>query len=139
MVAETGNSAFDEDSANKSQSPSCVVCYRFAWLRSAHSHFGRHRLKKGLSILFSALTQRATLVVLITRKIANLNIYSKIRNEKRHPLGCLFVSGCGDRDRTCDLRVMSPTSCLCSTPRYLSRSLFDRLGAGNRDRTGTGN
>jgi hypothetical protein len=28
-----------------------------------------------------------------------------------------FLGGCGDRIRTDDLRVMSPTSCHCSTPR----------------------
>ena len=62
-----------------------------------------------------------------------------ITKTKKDTVWCPFHFGCGDRDRTCDLRVMSPTSCLCSTPRYISRSLFDRLGAGNRDRTGTGN
>ncbi len=28
------------------------------------------------------------------------------------------ILGSGGRTRTCDLRVMSPTSCHCSTPRY---------------------
>ena len=30
--------------------------------------------------------------------------------QKQHPKGCCFLFGCGDRIRTCDLRVMSPTS-----------------------------
>ena len=29
----------------------------------------------------------------------------------------------GDRIRTCDLRVMSPTSYLCSTPQYILKAL----------------
>jgi hypothetical protein len=30
------------------------------------------------------------------------------------------VFGCGERIRTSDLRVMSPTSCRCSTPRLVT-------------------
>ena len=33
------------------------------------------------------------------------------------PISGRLEYSCGDRTRTCDLRVMSPTSCHCSTPR----------------------
>ena len=36
--------------------------------------------------------------------------------------------GCGERIRTSDLRVMSPTSCRCSTPRPLTLGLRARSG-----------
>ena len=36
--------------------------------------------------------------------------------QKRRPFGRLL--GSGDWIRTSDLRVMSPTSCLCSTPQH---------------------
>ena len=57
---------------------------------------------------------------------------SQKKNEKRHPIGCLFsflVAGVGFEPH--DLRVMSPTSYQAALPR-------DMIGAGNRDRTGTG-
>ena len=37
---------------------------------------------------------------------------------KKRPFQDVFSSS-GDRTRTCDLRVMSPTSCHCSTPHRL--------------------
>ena len=40
-------------------------------------------------------------------------------NKEEHPLWVPFLHlefGCGGRIRTDDLRVMSPTSCRCSTP-----------------------
>ena len=42
-----------------------------------------------------------------------------------------YLSGCGDRTRTCDLRVMSPTSY------QLLYSAIFIFGAGDRTRTGT--
>ena len=45
------------------------------------------------------------------------------KREER-PIGSLFpFLYCGGRIRTCDLRVMSPTRCHFSTPRYKERTL----------------
>jgi hypothetical protein len=48
------------------------------------------------------------------RQVTSSNPETALATRKRHPFGCL--SGSGARIRTWDLRVMSPTSCLCSTP-----------------------
>ena len=46
-----------------------------------------------------------------------MSIAVRRANEKPESDGLWFLLCCGDRTRTCDLRVMSPTSCHCSTPR----------------------
>jgi hypothetical protein len=42
---------------------------------------------------------------------------AQIRRSRAYPGFELAADGCGGRIRTDDLRVMSPTSCRCSTPR----------------------
>jgi hypothetical protein len=44
-----------------------------------------------------------------------------LRTKKKAPQVWGFFLGSGGRTRTCDLVVMSHTSCHCSTPRYLSK------------------
>ena len=54
----------------------------------------------------------------------------KRQKKTRYPEIASLWSGCGGRTRTCDLRVMSPTSC---------QLLYSAIsGAGDRGRTGTG-
>ena len=48
-----------------------------------------------------------------------LILNSQRQKEKTHQTVCLSFCGCGRKIRTSDLRVMSPTSYPCSTPRYL--------------------
>ena len=48
------------------------------------------------------------------------------KQKSRSEFHCDFLSGRGDRIRTCDLRVMSPTSCLCSTPQQQDVIIRDR-------------
>ncbi len=45
-------------------------------------------------------------------------------NKKDAPTGVSFFVGCGRKIRTSDLRVMSPTSYPCSTPRYRIYAYF---------------
>lgn len=49
----------------------------------------------------------------------------------RYQFKILLPMGYGGRDRTSDLQVMSLTSYLCSTPRYL----YNLISAGGRNRT----
>ena len=59
------------------------------------------------------------------RFVRNSSIFGKMStavrraNEKPEPDGLWFTLSSGARTRTWDLRVMSPTSCHCSTPRRL--------------------
>ena len=46
--------------------------------------------------------------------------------------------GSGGRTRTCDLRVMSPTSCHCSTPRWLTSSPCPLLPLGEGEENESG-
>ena len=62
-----------------------------------------------------------------------LNGRPRPETEKRDPAGAPheLVIGCGAWIRTKDLRVMSPTSCRCSTPRFgLYLALFGPAGQG---------
>ena len=58
--------------------------------------------------------------------IRNSSIFGKTStavrraNEKPEPDGLWFTLSSGEWIRTTDLRVMSPTSCLCSTPHRFS-------------------
>src|SRR2546427_8888824 len=60
-----------------------------------------------------------------------------MKRSRRAPLRRLL--GCGGEIRTRDFRVMSPTSCHCSTPRAAShRGEAVILGASNRPRQADG-
>ena len=71
-------------------------------------------------------TRRATLVGLIIQK-ESVRTHSQ-QKRTGTPNGVPVLFGCGGRIRTSDLRVMSPTSYPCSTPRYLP--CFSRLSYG---------
>ena len=58
----------------------------------------------------SSIFGKMSTVVCRVRYCAPLGI------EKPEPYGLWFSLSSGDRIRTYDLRVMSPTSCHCSTP-----------------------
>jgi hypothetical protein len=90
--------------------------------------------------------RRAHLGILSRRLCPRLQLaFLRAALSQRHPLPLVHVSpeirgqrrpgwlrnGCGGRIRTDDLRVMSPTSCRCSTPRgELYRRLSPASGAG---------
>ena len=97
----------------------CVIC------RPRHSkplHCICHRQRAG------ALTQRATLVGLITRMIAAKHA---IITKKKTPSGWMgFLFGCGGRTRTYDLRVMSG-----DIPNFFNLKIRDYLRVIKNNRT----
>ncbi len=110
MVAGTGLEPATLRVIASRRSPSCVVLF------SMHSiapklALGATSLEKTCHRhLFSSLTQRATLVVLITPKPIYWSKFSRNKKKLATPNGVPSFFGCGDRTWTCDLRVMSPTS-----------------------------
>ena len=74
------------------------------------------------------------------RFIRNSSIFGKMStavrqaNEKPEPDGLWFDFSSGEWIRTTDLRVMSPTSCLCSTPHrlFIVPELYMHIGLSSR-------
>ena len=117
----------------------CPVSF---WLREEDSNFRPHLCgarnalfslslgafrprQRACCSLYPALRALAPAHRLFAQGLITLGRRRKLIHNKKikgTPKGVPLISGCGRKIRTSDLRVMSPTSYPCSTPRYITPS-----------------
>ena len=66
---------------------------------------------------FCPQTPKATAVPFLSAPLCSAHTIAYRQQKRRTPMRNASIISCGDRTRTCDLWVMSPTSYHCSTPR----------------------
>ncbi len=76
---------------------------------------------------FCPQTPKATAVPFLSAPLCSAHTIAYRQQKKRTPMRNASIISCGDRTRTCDLWVMSPTSYHCSTPRSFVSAKVRRI------------
>ena len=76
---------------------------------------------------FCPQTPKATAVPFLSALLCSAHTIAYRQQKKRTPMRNASIISCGDRTRTCDLWVMSPTSYHCSTPRSFVSAKVRRI------------